>query len=432
MTLLSKLNKSERTNLVLAFIFILLISFLAGSYGLTDKNDAANKSVQGAYAETIYLIGTTVPSMPIVLDFKNGGEVSGIYAEKDADIISGQILATLKDYVYPEIIELKKKLEVEKNKLSTLSPKEHEVAIKLAEAKSAADLFDRDKIHFSTKLSEIEKNISKLVINKMSLLFKYDGGAYYLPLESCRSPLKKEIEDDRNNLGDMVTQLQKGVLGLTTLSKNEVLAANINLAHESARQTLDILENLSVLNDHCDLSSHLNTISESLLLSSSIYRETEALNLSLSNKLSELDRLNKELETLREGNGELILDQQNKITELEEKLKKVIEISSGNVILSPVNGRIIKIEIRNGELIPEKYPSITISPSNNFEVHVKAEKDTLSRLKLWMPAIISINDINFPGVVSKIDKDFVIISFKELDSRVKGGAKASVSIRVMK
>ena len=130
------------------------------------------------------------------------------------------------------------------------------------------------------------------------------------------------------------------------------------------------------------------------------------------------------------------------VAQAEAQVAQVQANLSKNVLIAPFNGIITKVDITKGETASAGKSSITLISSSAFQVEAKIPEIDVSKVIVGNPVKVTLDaygsSVIFEAVVSRVDPSATmegnvptykaIVSFKEIDARIKSGMTANVSI----
>lgn len=437
------------------FILLAIIIALAGFmlYRSSSTSNIQSFKVQSStFVQEVAVTGKVVAAKDVSMGFEQAGRVSKVNVAVGDKVYTGQTLASLQSGdVYASILQRQAQVDVETAKLAQVQRGSRLEDITLAQSdvdgaqstvsQSLQSLVDTIKDSLSKSDDAIRSRVDQLYKNPRSVtpeVVAFDNYA-----------LRQSVNDQRLQVGEMLTAWQSSISSLTPSSMNDSYVIETRAHLNQVRNILNDLSNgLSSLQANgaitqTTIDKYKNDISTAL---SNISQAISALSSAdQNNRLakSALERAQQTLTLKKNGSTqEDIATQAAQLKSAQAQLESANASYMKTVIRAPFSGLITKADIKAGEIASPNTPVISVISESQYEMESYVSENDIAKVKVGQTAKVTLDsygkDIVFDAQVVEVDPAETIqsgvttyktkLQFKQADSRIKSGMTANITI----
>jgi len=464
---------------IIIIIVILLVVFKTFS----KKGKAKIELVEvqrGTVLEEISATGQVKKGEPINISFKQDGKIKKIYIQVGDQVKTGSLLAELEtDQLTIKLNDAKANLEVAQAKLDKLlagaTPQEIQVAqTKVVNAQTSlaswqqilSDTKTQGEDNLASAYEDALNTLDDSYLKIQNSFNKVDSIQRTYFTSGDQASLK--VLESKNLIAGFITDLEPIIDKAkfssnrddtdSALSKMKIALSEVNNALNTIRNVCDETNYQNTVTqtdkDALDtqkgyiLTALTNTANAQQTIAST--KATNAVNLNTAqNKVdtaqgslnSAQDELKELLAPPRQEDVNLY---QSQVSQAESQLQLLESQLRESVIKSPVDGQIVEVKKRVGEIVQPTAQdvAIIILPSIPFEIEVDIYEEDVVKIKIGNPVDISLvafPDQKFDGKVVSIDPaekliDGVVyyktvVAFEKMPEGIKPGMTADLIIK---
>lgn len=441
-----------RSKYFLGALGILLIAFVLYSRSSTANQEETIFPKEGLLIQSVKVTGPVTPTSEAMLSFEKTGAVSSINVGVGNKVYAGQVLATLSnDDLYASLLQAKAQVANQEAVLEQLQTgaRPEELAIKMQTVENAKSNLDVTYSAIPDSIRDADSKISDAIKTKLSQLFTLDGSGYKLTITGCNQQLSSLIEAKRGLFEKTLSDFQKTTLVISSLSDNQTLDTGLDNAYITTREATALLDDLSsLLSANClanntAIDTYRTTISTARTAVGTVFSDINAKRTALTTAKNTLSSATRDLELTKAGTDKAkIRAQEALLASAKAQVASAQANLSKNILTAPFNGIITKVDITKGETAGAGKSAITLISSSAFQVEAKIPEIDISKIAVGNPVKVTLDaygdGTEFEAIVSRVDPSATmegnvpvyraIVSFKEIDSRIKAGMTANVSI----
>lgn len=431
---------------------MLVIAGVLYGRSVNANQEETTKPAEGLLVQSVKVTGPVTPTKEAMLSFEKTGTVTAVNVEVGNKVYAGQVLATLSnDDVYASLLQAKAQLANQEAILEQLQSgaRPEELAIKLQAVDNAKSSVDVTYSTIPDSIRDADAKVSDSIKTKLSTLFTLDGGTYKLSIFGCDQQFSGLVETKRGLFEKTLTDFQKTTGAISSLSDRAVLDAGLDSAYITSREATLLLDDLSLLlSANCfstasSIDTYRTIVSTARTTVGTVFADINAKRTALTTAKNTLSSATKDLELTKAGTDKAkVRAQVALVAQAEAQVASAQANVSKNILSAPFNGVITKVDITKGEIAGAGKSAVTIISSSAFQVEAKIPEIDITKVVVGNPVKVTLDAygdaVPFEAVISRVDPSATmegnvpvyraIVSFKEVDSRVKSGMTANVSI----
>lgn len=447
-----KLPTFFRNKYFLGVLGVSLITFVLISRSTSGSVEETIKAKEGLIVQTVKVTGPVTPTKEASLSFEKTGTVSSVNVEVGGKVYSGQVLATLGSQdVYASLLQAKASLANQQATLDQLQTgaRPEELAIKMQTVENAKSNLAVTYGSIPDSIRDADSKISDAIKTKISSLFTTDGGSYKLTITACNQQFSSAIEIKRGIFEKTLSDFQKNTASISSLSNEITLDTGLINTYNVTKDTTSLLDDISsllsssCLSNDANVSSYRTIVSTARATIGAVFSDINTKRAALTTAKNTLESASRDLELTKAGTDKAkIRAQEALVASAEAQVASVQANMSKNVLTAPFNGIITKVDITKGETASAGKSSVTLISSSAFQVEAKIPEIDIAKLAVGNPVKVTLDaygdNVVFDAVVSRVDPSATnesnvpvykaIVSFKEIDSRIKSGMTANVTV----
>ena len=469
-------------NKKIIFILVLAVIAVAAVFGLSKKGQNGYETVIVARQNVVDEVsesGTIKVGEQINLSFKSQEGLKEVYVKVGDKVLSGQKLATINtSRLYYQLNQARASLASYQAQYQKLlaGPTAEELKISQTAAENARNAFESAKQNLTDIEAVAGQSLDSaygdaLNVLDDSYLKAYAGlttidtvlQSYFITRNDQASVI---VKNNRNLIGDDVNNIK----ALTDSVKNNPANENVDSSLAQTRISLGrILSSLSVIRQSCEDPLYVNSVSSTD--KTALDTQKTGVNTGLANLINAEQAIASAKTTnaynINTAQTQLIAAQ-GASTKAEEEFSKLkapariedvdyyqAQVSQGeaqvNLLIvqigeatlkSPVDGQVVAISKRAGEVVSPGEAIIGLLPNDPFEITVNIYEEDIVKVKIDNPVEIKLTA--FPGVIfagkvisiepsEKMVNDVVYykttIGFNDPPDGLRPGMTADVSIK---
>ncbi len=431
------------------------VVFIVGvlySRNATSNQEETTFPKQGLLVQSVKVTGPVTPTSEAMLSFEKSGLVSGVNVEVGNKVYAGQVLATLSsDDVYASLLQARAVLANQRAVLEQLQTgaRPEELAIKMQAVDNAKSNVEVTYSAIPDSIRDADAKTSDAIKSKLSSLFTADGATFRLTITACNQQLSNQIEARRGTFEKTLSDFQKTTASISSLSDKATLDAGLDAAYTTTREATSLLDDLSsLLSSNCLANSssadtYRTIVSTARTTVGTVFSDISTKRTAVNTAKNTLLSATRDLDLTKAGTDKAkIRAQEALVAQAEAQVAQAQANLSKNVITAPFNGIITKVDITKGETATAGRSAVTLISSSAFQVEAKIPEVDISKIAVGNPVRVTLdaygNDVFFEATVSRVDPSATmegnvpvykaIVSFKEIDTRIKSGMTANVSI----
>ena len=438
----------NKKKIIVPILVVLLIFSIYQAFFKKSKNGLNLAEVErGIITQEISETGRVKKGEEINLNFKNSGKIEKIYVEVGNNVVTNQDLAKLDtSQLYIQLQEAEANFNIINANKSDAQISLKDAQDKLEDTIAAADETIEEVYKDATTTLDdayLKTYNSLIFINYLRETYFNRGDEQSINLledkikiERAFNQIKSYIEAAKNTSKDEDID--------TALSKTEDALSDVKIGLEEARKEMETMLYKDIISstDKSALDTHklnINTVY------SNVISAQQNISLTKINNKIDIDTAQSKVSSLenqlKESETGLYRAQQ---TQAEAQISLLENQINDATLKSPIEGQIIKINKREGELVQptSQEALITVLPKVSFELETNIYEEDVIKMEIGNPvkiSLISIPDKVFKGKVAVIDPaeeliegvvyyKVTIVFDEELPQNVKPGMTADVKI----
>ncbi len=433
-------------------IGIIIIGLIAGIYIYKSATaippyETATAQI-GQIIQEVSVTGNVKPAKTVNLAFEKSGKISRINVAIGDKAKIGQILASLDNSeLSAQLLEAQATLKNQQSQLDELKrgTRAEEIQIQETKVNNAKTTLEDAKRNLIDKIQSAYTASDDGIRNKVDPLFSSPRSLNPTLIISANDiQLKIDSENGRITMENILTSWRTSIDKFTINSNFEfyISEAKTNLNQiKSYLNTIAIIvndyNNTTYKTDVSTARTNVNTANANFVTAEEGYRTAKS-NLELEEKNLILKKAG--------STAEEISAQEANVDQAKASVQNIQAQISKTMIISPINGIIIKQDAEAGEIVGANINIISIISESKFEIEANISEADIAKVKISDSAKITLDaygqDVIFEANVSKIDPGETIIEgiatykttlqFVADDSRIKSGMTANINILTAK
>jgi HlyD family secretion protein len=387
-----------------------------------------------------------------MLSFEKTGTVASVNVDVGTKVYSGTVLATLSsEDLYASLLQAKAQLANQQAILEQLEvgPRPEELAVKMQAVENAKSTLEVTYSGIPDSIRDADSKTSDAIKSKLSTLFTLDGSGYKLSISGCNQQFSGLIEAKRGLFEKTLSSFQVSTASISSLSDKVTLDTGLDNAYITTREATALLDDLSsLLSSNClagnsSVDTYRTIVSTARTTVGTVFTDISTKRAALNTAKNTLSSATRDLDLLKAGTDKAkIRAQAALVAQAEAQVASAQAAMSKSALVAPFNGIITKVDITKGETASAGKSAITLISSSAFQVEAKIPEVDISKISVGNSVKVTLDaygdGVPFDAVVSRVDPSATmegnvpvyraIVSFKEIDSRIKSGMTANVSI----
>ena len=443
----------KRIIIIAGAIILLIIGFF---FFKGNKESEYNLAIveKGSIREEVSVTGKIEAIEDIDLSFRATGNVFQSLIETGDVVKKGQILASLENNdLWSQLNQSKANLEIEKAKLDELNKGTRQETINIKETELAKAQQDLDNYYldiFNILDDSYAKSEEAIKIDiKDVFLGAEAANSYVLNFDSC---VPNEITSDVGYLRlESERKLKQWKNELNKLNF-EYTEEELNLEIKNAREYLTFFKDFfgklnSVLLADCSYSNpnidiHRTNTNDGRNLINTAITNINNLEQNISSQSLLVKKIQDEFDLLLAGSTyEQITSQEARVAYADSAIVNAYALIEKTIIRAPIDGFIVKKEIKKGEVVLANTPVISIMAEKGLQIKTYISEVDVSKVKIGDKVLITLDAFprkEFLGEIVHIDSaetiaDGVVYykvksTIDTKDTNIKSGMTANIII----
>lgn len=406
----------------------------------------------GLLTQSVKVTGPVTPTSEAMLSFEKSGAVSSVNVEVGNKVYAGQILATLSSAdAYASLLQAQAALANQQATLEQLQAgaRPEELAIKIQALDNAKSNLQVTYSAIPDSIRDADAKMSDAIKNKIASFFTYDGSVFRLTTAGCSQQFASNIEARRGTFEKTLADFQKKTASVSSLSDETVLDEGLNAAYITTREATLLLDDMATLftgtcfSNSTSLDANRAIVSTARTTIGTVFSDINIKRTALNTAKSTFSSASRDLDLLKAGSDKTkIRAQAALVSQAEAQVASAQANLSKNTLVAPFNGVITKVNITKGEIGTAGKSSVTLISSSAFQVEAKIPEIDISKVIVGNPVQVTLDaygeSVLFDATVTRVDPSATmegsvpvykaIISFKEIDARIRAGMTANVRI----
>ena len=443
------LNSMKNKNKIVIIVLIVLLIFsIYQAFFKKDKDGFDFTEVtRGTITQEISETGKIQKGEEINLNFKNSGKIEKIYVKIGDNVSANQDLAKLDtSQLYIQLKEAEANFNIIKAQKSDAQISLEDAQDKLEDATATADETIKEVYKGATIALDdayLKTYNASTFVNFLRLTYFNKSDDYSVTvlndkirIEAIVAGIKPYIDDARSSLKEEDINLALSRVGDELSTVKEILTEIRGIIETPVYRDLVLSTDKSILDTH---KLNINTVY------ANITSAQQDISLTKINNKTNIDTAQSNVSSLenklKQSGAGLY---QAQLSQVEAQIALLENQINDATLKTPVEGQIIKVNKREGELVqPTSQDAlITILPKVSFELETNIYEEDVIKMEIGNPveiSLIAIPDKVFNGKVAVIDPSeelvegvvyykVTIVFDEELPQGAKPGMTADVKI----
>ena len=407
---------------------------------------------RGSISEIVSVTGNVKPLESVDLAFELGGRVASIPVAVGDKVSAGQALLSVDNSdLIASVNQAKANLKRAQAQLDELNKgiRPEQLTLENTKVSQATSNLTQAKSSLVSILNDSYTKADDAVRNKVDMMFNNPRTVNAQLIFQADSQLLNDIESGR-------VTIEGNLISWNTLLKTLNASSDFNLYSQTAKKNLDLaktlLENMALAVNNLTASTNISQTSIDTWKLNVSSARTE-VSTAINTLLASVDQYNGSISALKLAKDELQLQSAPATTEQLAAQEASVEQVAAQVasaetqlakttIKSPINGVVININTKLGEIIPAGKNVVSVISYGDYEVEAFVPEADISKVKIGNSASTTLdaygNGVDFQTTVIKIDPAATVIDgvptykvtlkFAKRDDRIKSGMTANLDI----
>lgn len=438
------------------YIPTIIILAIAG-WSLFGNSGSANEelvTVQSTiFVQEVGVTGKVIPSKDVDMAFETSGRVSRVNVKVGDLVKQGQVLASVgSGDQYATVLQRQARVDSEAAKLAEVQrgSRAEDITIATTEVDGARTSYEQNLQALMDQVKDSYSKVDDGVRAKADQLFKNPRSVNPEVIAFDNYPLRASVNNQRLQIGEMLTAWQKSV---ATLNTSNYSSDNLNEARTNLSTARDFFNDLSegvssltasdaipqatIDKYKTDISAARSAISTAISSLSSAEQTYKTSSNTLEKAQNQL-ALKKAGSTIEQINSQSAL-----LKSAQADLQSARAILGRTNITAPFDGLVTKVDTKEGEIASVNTNVIAMISASSYEIESFISESDIAKVRTGQPARVTLDaygkDIVFLASVVQVDPAETLLDgvstyktklqFVEADERIRSGMTANIIIQ---